>query len=152
MWRFLTENSLAIVRKMIVYLMMAVRSGKHTGREYVIDDSFGAIESFDKESLSITDQIEMAFQRKCLQQAGEEITPVKMQRFEKESSYMDLTPEQFRDKLVEMNHEQVVVAEEHMEAEYQRQIQQEVSKALQSEEQVYELLNRYDVPSTPAFL
>ena len=133
-------------------LMMAVRSGKHTGREYVIDDSFGAIESFDKESLSITDQIEMAFQRKCLQQAGEEITPVKMQRFEKESSYMDLTPEQFRDKLVEMNHEQVVVAEEHMEAEYQRQIQQEVSKALQSEEQVYELLNRYDVPSTPAFL
>lgn len=133
-------------------LLTAVRSGKHTGREYTIDDSFGEAESFDMESLSITDQIEMAFQRDCLQQAGEEMSPIKMQQFKDESSYMDLTPEQFRDQLTEMVDEQMVNVEKQQETMYQEQVRGEVTKALQSEAQVYEILNRYDVPTTPAFL
>ncbi|MDD6195055.1 MAG: DUF6240 domain-containing protein [Lachnospiraceae bacterium] len=133
-------------------LMTAVRSGKHTGREYAIDDSFGEIESFDVESLSITDQIEMAFQRECLSEAGQEMTPIKMNQFADESSYMDLTPEQFRDQLTEMENEQVSNQEIQQETAYQEQIRGEVARALQSEEQVYEILKRYDLPTTPAFL
>ena len=44
-------------------LMTAVRSKKHTGKEYGVDDSFGAVESFNRDSLSITEQIEMAFRQ-----------------------------------------------------------------------------------------
>ena len=133
-------------------LMTAVRSGKHTGREYAIDDSFGEIASFDQSSLSITDQIEMAFQRDCLSEAGQEMTPVKMKGFAEESAYMNLTPEQFRDQLAEMENQQVKQQDQQLEEAYQEQVRSQVARALQSEEQVYEILNRYDLPTTPAFL
>ena len=133
-------------------LMTAVRSGKHTGREYAIDDSFGERESFDVSSLSITDQIEMAFQKNCLSEAGQEMTPVKMKEFADESAYMDLTPEQFRDQLADMEKPQVKQQDIQQEAAYQEQVRSQVARALQSEEQVYEILNRYDLPTTPAFL
>lgn len=47
-------------------LMTAVRSSKHSGQEYTIDASFGEVASFERSSLSIMEQAEMAFQASCL--------------------------------------------------------------------------------------
>ena len=80
-------------------LMTAVRSTKHSGQEYAVDDSFGQVDSFDRASLSITEQAEMAFQANCLYEAKDTMTPVKMKQFESQDAYMDLTPEQFKSQL-----------------------------------------------------
>lgn len=133
-------------------LMTAVRSGKHTGKEFTVDDSFGEVESFDKSSLSITEQIEMAFQTNCLHEAGEKMTPVKMKQFDGEASYMDLSPEQFKEELTLMEQEPVAAEEVKQEKAYAEEVRQEVAKALASEKQVFEILERYDLPKTPAFL
>ncbi len=133
-------------------LMTAVRSSKHSGRDYTIDDSFGALEDFEPSSLSITEQVEMAFQKECLSQAGEIMTPVKMKSFDGEESYMDMTPEEFRDELVQMNESEIREVEANLDKEYTKEVQQEVRRALQSEQQVLEILERNDLPKTPAFL
>ncbi len=130
-------------------LMMAVRSEKHTGRDYQIDDSFGELEAFDSSKLSITDQIEMAYQRRCLQEAGEELTPVKMQQFDSEDAYMNLTPEGFRDALAAMDDEQIQQAEAQLEQEYSEELRQEFARALESEQQIFDLLEEYEIPQTP---
>jgi hypothetical protein len=134
-------------------LMTAVRSGKHTGRDYTIDDTFGALEDFSKDSLSITEQIEMAYQKDCLTEAGEEMTPVKMAQFENEDQYLDMSPEQFRDSLTDMEQQPEVTQQEaELQQEYIRETGDRVRTALAAEEQVYEVLEQYDIPTTPAFL
>lgn len=134
-------------------LMMAVRSRKHTGRDYVVDDDFGGLSDVQRSSLSITQQIEAAYQKDCLSEAGREMTPVKMSQFESEEQYLNMSPEQFRDRLVEMKADPEVAAKEEVQAEaYAKQIRNELSRALSSEEQVYEILERYELPTTPAFL
>lgn len=133
-------------------LMTAVRSKKHTGKEYGVDDSFGVVESFNRDSLSITEQIEMAFQTNCLKEAGEDMTPVKMKEFNGEDAYLDLTPEQFKNQLAQMNGEEVARQEQMQETQYANETKEQVTRALKSEEQVYEILERNDLPTTPAFL
>lgn len=133
-------------------LMTAVRSKKRTGKEYGVDDSFGAVESFNRDSLSITEQIEMAFQTNCLKEAGEDMTPVKMKEFNGEDAYLDLTPEQFKNQLAQMNGEEVARQEQMQETQYANETKEQVTRALKSEEQVYEILERNDLPATPAFL
>jgi hypothetical protein len=134
-------------------LMTAVRSSRHTGKEYTIDDDFGEVESFRKDSLSITEQIEMGYQRDCLREAGEEMTPGKMACFDKEEEYMDMTPEKFRDSLQEMDDlPEVARQDETLQQAYQGQAAERVRNALASEEQVYEVLEENDIPTTPAYL
>lgn len=133
-------------------LMTAVRSKKHTQREYTIDEDFGEREAFDKSSLSITEQIEMAYQTDCLKAAGKEMTPVKMKEFSDEAAYLDLSPEKFHEKLNAMQGEELAALEEAQEKAYAQEVRQEVVEALESEQQVYDLLERYDIPQTPAYL
>lgn len=146
-------------------LMTAVRSTKHSGQEYAVDDSFGQVDSFDRASLSITEQAEMAFQANCLYEAKDTMTPVKMKQFESQDAYMDLTPEQFKSQLdiieamrlapqetLSGQDAAYVKEEEAVEEMAREQTRQEVAEALKSEEAVYQMLDKYDLPQTPAFL
>ena len=146
-------------------LMTAVRSTKHSGQEYAIDDSFGQVDSFDRTALSIIEQAEMAFQANCLYEAKDTMTPVKMKQFESKDAYMDLTPEQFKSQLDILESMRLapqealsgqdaayVKEEEAVEEMAREQTRQEVAEALKSEEAVYQMLDKYDLPQTPAFL
>lgn len=134
-------------------LMIAVRSGKHTGREYEIDDDFGEISEFKREDLSITQQVEMAFQYNALQEAGDIITPAKMSTFDNTDSYMNMTPDRFRDTLVAASENpEVAEADNAQEAEYIKTVREEVSQALKSEAEVYDMLQKFEIPTTPANL
>ncbi len=146
-------------------LMTAVRSTRHSGQEYAIDDSFGQVDSFDRASLSITEQAEMAFQANCLYEAKDTMTPVKMKQFDSQDAYMDLTPEQFKSQLDILEAMRLepqenlsgqdaayVKEEEAVEEMAREQTRQEVTEALKSEEAVYQMLDKYDLPQTPAFL
>lgn len=131
-------------------LMTAVRSSRHSGRSYTVDDSFGEIESFERSSLSITQQAEMAFQADCLYEAGDKMTPHSMGQFENENAYMDLTPEHFLEQLEKA--EETGAEEDDLETAYAKETGMRVARALESEEQIYSMLEKYDIPATPAFL
>lgn len=134
-------------------LMTAVRSGKHTGREYDIDDDFGEISEFNRDDLSITQQVEMAFQYNALQEAGDIMTPVKMSTFENEETYLNMSPDRFRDALVAASENpEVAEGDSLQEAEYIKTVREEVSQALKSESEVYDMLQKFEIPTTPANL
>ncbi|MBR1572150.1 MAG: hypothetical protein IJ655_05380 [Lachnospiraceae bacterium] len=135
-------------------LMTAVRSGKHTGREYEIDDDFGEISEFKRENLSIIQQVEMAFQYNALQEAGNIITPVAMAHFGNEDEYMEMTPDRFRDTLADALAENVEAAEidRQQELEYTKAVREEISRALKSETEIYDMLQKFEIPTTPANL
>lgn len=134
-------------------LMTAVRSQKHSGREYAIDDSFGETVSFEKEALSITQQIEMAYQTDCLTEAGREMTPVRMAQYEKSEGYLEMTPEQFLESQRQLGEDPGVVRQEAaLEQAYAKETGRQVRAALASEEGVYEILDKFDLPVTPGFL
>lgn len=123
-------------------LMMAVRSSKHANMDYRIDDSFGAIEEFRVEDLSITQQVEMAYQTACLKDAKEAVTPGKLAQFPDENAYMQLTPEELARQLQDM--EDSRGQKEYIEAQ-----RQEIQRAVESPDEVYEMLRRFDIPASP---
>ena len=133
-------------------LMTAVRSSKHGNKEYGIDDSFGALESYDPEQLSITQQIEVAYQTDRLHDVRDKITPAKMMNYPNEDAYMNLTPEQLADQLQQMDDAATLQQEAQAEEAYQKQMSQQVSEAVQAEKTVYDMLEQYDLPTTPANL
>ena len=128
-------------------LMTAVRTRRHENRQYTIDDDFGFAE-FDKSVLSITDQIEMAFQTKRMKDAGEFITPGKLQSLG-EDSYMDMTPDSFAEALSEMAE---TAEDERLQKEYDTRTRDNIARAVQAEERVYEMLSHFDLPQSPGNL
>ncbi len=133
-------------------LMTAVRSSKHMNRTYGIDDSFGELDSYNPDKLSIIQQIEVAYQSSCIRDVADEITPNKMTEFENEDAYMNLTPEKLSEALQNMENQQLVQEEAKLDEQYQEITRQTVAEAVANEEQVYEILKQYDLPATPANL
>lgn len=129
-------------------LMMAVRTGKNKNKDIVIDDaSKGSGDyKFDKSSLSITEQIQMAFQTARLEDAKEAVTPSKLMNFSSEDQYMDLSPDQFASALENMEED----PKEDM--AYVENLKEEISCAANSETKVYEALRQFDLPVSPANL
>lgn len=129
-------------------LMMAVRTNKNKNKEIVIDDSSAGRGDykFDKTSLSITDQIAMAFQTARMEDAKDTITPSKLSNFDSRESYMNMTPDQFAEALENMEPDP---AEEEA---YVTDLKQHLEQAVQSETKVYEALRQFDLPISPAYL
>ncbi|MBR1628469.1 MAG: hypothetical protein IJ679_04265, partial [Lachnospiraceae bacterium] len=129
-------------------LMMALRTRKAQNREYTIDDQsgFGEIE---RTSLSITDQIEMAFQTERMRDAGELLTPQRFQQVGEEADWQQMSPDRFAEVLEEMPENP---EEERMAKEYNRVLVQDMREAVKAEESVYDFLSRFDLAQTPANL
>ncbi len=101
-------------------LLTAVRSSKKSGMDYTVDDEFSGVDG--TVGKSITDQIETAYQSDCMRDVLETLTPVKMQETEAEEAKAD--------------------------QEYYKAQAQEVRQAAVTEEQVYSLLSKLDLPNT----
>ncbi len=162
-------------------LMTAVRSKKHAGSDFKIDDSFGLFEGFDKSIMTITEQAEMSFQANCLYRAADHMDGNTMSQFENEDAYLNLTPEEF-DEALEQYGKNVDTSEygknvdtleygknvdtleygknvDTLEyeknidtSEYEKIEKEEVMQALRAEEEVYNLLESNDIKITPANL
>lgn len=129
-------------------MMMAVRTRKAENREFTVDDDFGFAE-FDRSTLSITEQIEMSFHTSRMKAAGDVITPEKMSRFENEDEYLSMNPDSFARALENM---ETTAAEEEAKKAYSRQTRDDIENALKSEQRIYNLLEQYDLPTSPANL
>lgn len=120
-------------------LLTAVRSSKKGGREYTVDDEFGGLEELEKKGVSITEQIEAGYQNDCLKDIMRQLSPEKIAQI---PDWENMTPEQLKHALEQLP------ADEEAERSY---IQQELSDyragAMASEE-VYAMLEQYDLPKT----
>ena len=130
-------------------LLMATRNAKHTNKEYTIDDDFGGIEGFNKDSLNIEQQIEMSIQSTSMRNIESKITPQKMMQFNSESEYMSLTPEQLSNRLDAMeSNADLSTKEQQLNETYAKMRREEVLESFKADRQVVEYLEANDIPLT----
>lgn len=120
-------------------LLTAVRNAKKEGREYTIDDDFGGLEELEKTGASITEQIERGYQNDCLKDVARQLTPEKMAQI---PDWENLTPEQLKNAL-----EQLPADEDAQRSYIQQELADYRASAMASEE-VYKMLEQYDLPKT----
>ncbi len=130
-------------------LLTATRTAKHENREYTIDDDFGGIEGFNKDSLSITDQIEMSIQSVSMRKVEDTITPAKLMQFNSENEYMSLTPEQLSTRLNDMDLDpQLAAHEQEVSNAYNSMRREELLQSYKADRQVLDYLKSLDMPFT----
>ena len=121
-------------------LLSAVRTNRNSGINVSIDNNFGEIESINTRELSISQQIEAAYQTDCAKEALRYATPEGLQQAQ--GSVENMTPEEL---LWQLRETPVDAASE--EAYYQEQLA-EFSQARQAETQVLQILASHDMPVT----
>ncbi len=123
-------------------LLSAVRTHRSQGVNASIDDSFGQAEEVSVQDLSISQQIEAAYQTDCAKEAYGMATPEGMKQAEAQGQVGEMTPEEL---LWQLRQSQVDQASE--DAYYREQLQ-EFSKAREAEAQVLQMLSGCDMPVT----
>lgn len=122
-------------------LLTAVRSSKKEGREYTVDDDFGGLEELETSGISITEQIEAGFQNDCLKDVARLISPEKMRQI---PDWENMTPEQLKQALEQMQ----APSEEEVQKDYIRQGLADYQASAMASEEVYQMLEQYDLPKT----
>lgn len=123
-------------------LLTAVRTRRNPGINVSVDESFGEAETINTQELSISQQIEAAYQTDCAKEAFGKMTPEGMEQAAARGAVEQMTPEEL---LWELKHAQADKSSE--EAYYQEQLK-EFSMTKGAEEQVLKLLTGYDMPVT----
>lgn len=128
-------------------LLTAARSTKKSGMDYKVDDAFTGVDQAEGSAKSITEQIDTAYQTACIKDVMETMTPVTMKKLLESPEWENYTPEQLKEVLMQYARE---TAEEdtRLEYEYARTQLAEVEQAAASDEEVYRLLERFELPST----
>lgn len=123
-------------------LLTQVRISKHKNMDYQVDDDFGGVSAAEGNGQSITDQIEQAYQQNLWKDIRDALTPEKMRQLGTEEQWMEMTPEEMARRLQEM--------EESTDTEHSYQSRQleDLAQAAAAPEEVYRLLDHYDLPVT----
>ena len=126
-------------------LLTAVRSGnKQKNLDIAVDENYGEQVHAKGYENSITDQIMAAYQENCLKDAKESLTPGKLSALAKaQEDWMEMTPEQLSKAL-----EAVDGAEQELELAYVKEQLDSLKQCAETPEEVYRLLERYDVPNS----
>jgi len=119
-------------------LMTAVRSSKHTGKEYEIDDKFGQLDEMVVKDLSITEQIEKVFLTNRCRDAKEAMTPAKMHVFGEEQ-IMEMNVDQFATAMEDTSDEQA-------EAAYNNYVTEQLKTTIAEDAKVSSILDEYNLP------
>lgn len=124
-------------------LLSAVRSSKKHNMDYVVDDDFDGVNSTSK-GPRIDDQIMAAYQKQCVNDALDAVTPQKVATLGEEK-ILDMTPEQLKEAL-----EEIPEAQEEMDAEKEYASQQlaQLNEVLDAPEEIYSYLNRFDAAAS----
>ncbi|QFJ54080.1 DUF6240 domain-containing protein [Pseudobutyrivibrio xylanivorans] len=121
-------------------LMTAVRSSKHSGREYEVNDKFGQLDEMVVRDLSITEQIEKVFLTNRCRDAKEAMTPTKMQTLG-EDTILDMNPDEFA---IAMESSQDDISE----AEYNSYVTEQIRAAMHNASNVEEILEEFNIPNS----
>ncbi|MEY8391190.1 DUF6240 domain-containing protein [Lachnospiraceae bacterium 45-W7] len=123
-------------------LLSAVRTNRNPGINVFVDDSFGEAETVNAQELSISQQIEAAYQTDCAKEALKFATPEGMQQAQGQKSVEDMTPEELLWQLRQA--EKDTKSEE---AYYEHEME-EFSQAKKAEAQILQMLAGHDMPVT----
>lgn len=127
-------------------LLTAVRTSHRTSKmDVTVNDSFGELEKVNVQGETILDQIMAAYQTNCILGAGEYLTPGKLQTVMTEQpEWENMTPEAFAEAL-----SQAEESNPEVEQEYAKEQLQILNQCAESSEEVYRILQEYDIPNTP---
>lgn len=143
-------------------LLSCIRSSRQTGKEYRIDDDFGALESVISTSESISDQINTAFtestpdssngasaerekqnktqveyQAQLVSRILSEISPEKLNRILKENDISEMSLEQFAELLEQ---------QEDLDYSYEKMKLDEIKMVQNSDDYVMRMLSEFELP------
>jgi len=124
-------------------LMTQVRSGRAGRINVVADDKVGELNNEYTPDLSITQQIEKAYQAACVGNALHELTPGKLHTIAEKQDVMDMTPEQLLNALRQEN-EEVQEVEEAKSQEIR-----DAYRMLNTKEELAQFFETFDVPKSP---
>lgn len=128
-------------------LMMAVRTERKGGKmDIVVDDSFGERVNGGYQERSITDQIEVAYQKNCLKDVVESLSPEKLKLvMEQMPEWGSMVPEQFREALKQVQSQTNDVK---LDYEYAKEQLEQFQASAKADQNIYEVLQKYDIPNT----
>ncbi|MGN0351606.1 MAG: DUF6240 domain-containing protein [Roseburia sp.] len=124
-------------------LMTAVRTERRGSVDITVDDNFGEIEELTKEGLSVTEQVETAYQSNCIKDVLENMTPENMKQLLATEEWQNMTPEQLKEAM-----EQVQTQEEGIEQEYYKEQIQDLEACARASQDVYDMLEHFQIPNT----
>ena len=126
-------------------LLTAVRSAnKQKNMNIAIDESYGERTQAKGYENSITDQIMAAYQGNCLKDVKDSLTPGKLSALAKvQPNWMEMTPEQLARALSEVDGD-----EQELEMAYAKEQLEGLRQCAETSEEVYRLLERYDIPNS----
>ena len=126
-------------------LLTAVRSAnKQKKMDISVDDNLGEREQGNGYRNSITEQIMAGYQANCVKDAKEALTPDKLVALANQGKdWMEMTPEQLAEVLQALNGEDAGA-----EAAYAREQLEGFRQCANTPEEVYQLLEQYDIPNT----
>ena len=110
--------------------------------EYGVDDNFAGVEK-NEQAASITSQIEAAYQQNCLKDVLDTITPEKLKNvLQQTPDWEAMTPEQLKQALAQAGDNG---AETYA---YAKEQLSELEQAANVTEDIYQVLDKYDIPNT----
>jgi hypothetical protein len=126
-------------------LLTAVRTEKKKSVDYRVDDQFSGVESNTKNA-RIDDQINASYYLNCVHDAKEKMTPQAAEQLSARD-YENMSPEQVKEVVEEAASEEQE-ADEALEQQYLREQMEDFSEILATPEEVYEFLERANIPNT----
>lgn len=126
-------------------LLTAIRSQKKGAMDYQVDESFSGVDSVIK-SERIDEQIMAAYQKNCLSDVLEQITPKAAEQLFS-SEYEEMTPEQVKEVIAQAMTENREENEE-LEKQYLKEQMTVYADILHTSEEIYHVLERANIPNT----
>lgn len=126
-------------------LMMAVRSEHRSGKmDYTVDESFGGAEGSGYQGTSITDQIEASYQNNCVKDIMDTLTPERLRAvMEQSPEWENMTPEQLKQALAKAD-----TNDASLDLAYAKEQLAELSQSAKVTQDIYNVLQKYDIPNT----
>lgn len=124
-------------------LLTEVRTSRHGKVDVKVDNAYGEVQEVKTSGISITEQIEAAYQTNCMKDVLETVTPSKLQEILSQGDWLDLTPEQLKEALANAG-----VDESAVENEYYKEQVQSLEACAGASQDVYDMLEQYDIPNT----
>lgn len=140
-------------------LLTQVRSSRHGAMDYTVDDDFGGIAAGETEGMSITDQIAAGYRQNKIHDIMENISPERMTDIMRENAWLDMTPEQLAEYLIQTEERSRTADQAQINAQSQPDLRQAeydyartqvqlLQEAADAPEEVYQWLERLDMPVT----
>ena len=121
-------------------LLTAMRSAKKD-MDYRIDDDFAGAKATTK-GPRIDDQIMASFQTNCMKEAGDLLSPEKLEQLE---NWEEMTPEQLLEAMQQQAQNEESIS---LEQQYHSELAQEYSSVLEASDDVYAFLEKYDMKNS----